>query len=132
MSTPNVIADWDLLHPKAKPKFTELRDGLRKAFQSRHTPTLFEPFETYRTPLRQNLVLAMGASKASAYSSPHQFGLAVDFVPRNGGRWSWDLAHDWDFLRAAARELGLRNEIQWDRAHVEHPTWGAVKDAMRF
>jgi hypothetical protein len=127
-----VIRDIGLLHPRAKTAFGSLRNELEDAFKRGKTRTYFKVFETYRTPERQTELLAGGTTKAGMFRSAHQFGLAVDFVPFNDGTWSWDLRHDWDFLRAAARGLGLKNEIAWDRAHVEHPVFEEVQKALRY
>jgi hypothetical protein len=129
-----VCRDWELIHPRAKIKLTELRTQLASGFRAGRTKTEFGVFETYRSPIRQQAIYKedRGLTNAQAYQSPHQYGLAVDFVPLVNGRWTWDGDHDWDFLRAAARGLGLKNELDWDRAHVEHPVWADVKTVLRF
>ena len=79
---------------------------------------------------RQREALANKTSRADMYQSAHQFGLAVDFVPWDNGRWSWDMKHPWDALRAAAHKRGLLNELSWDRAHVEHRYWQALRGCL--
>lgn len=116
----------DLLAPVALIQFRKLADVLRRT-----TPLLV--FETYRDPVEQELVFQEGRSKARAFQSAHQFGLAVDFVPFTDGKWHWPDVNDgvWDTLRVEATKLGLRNTIEWDRPHVEHPAFASVRRALR-
>jgi hypothetical protein len=129
-----VVRSLDLIHPRARMKFRELERQLISAFRAGKTSSDFRVFETYRSPMRQQAIYeeSSGHTGAQAYESAHQYGLAVDYVPFNGGVWSWDQKHDWDFLRAAARGLGLKNDLSWDRPHVEHPVWEDVKKVLRF
>lgn len=48
-------------------------------------------FEGYRSPERQDLLFNQktGATDAKAWSSWHQYGLAVDMVFGGPGKWSW-------------------------------------------
>lgn len=118
-----------LVHPAWKPVFKKLADILRaEAGQGR---VLFLPFETYRTPMRQAELLGMKTTKAGPMQSPHQYGLAVDFVPFVDGRWTWDVpAAEWRRLKQRATECGLAVPISWDKAHVEVPTWAQIRQAM--
>jgi hypothetical protein len=130
-----VIRDMEYLHPRVRTTFKVLARELREAHEARTTQTLFLPFETYRTPERQAQLKAQSkmVTAAGPWSSAHQFGLAVDFVPFVDGKWSWADGHDYRFLRAAAERLGLKNGFSWgDLVHVEHPVFESVKAAMRF
>lgn len=118
--------DWDGVHPVARGKFQALADDLVHGHRLGMTPTLFRPFELYRSIERQRELLKKGTTKAPPWSSAHQFGLAVDFVKYNGGRWSWADA-DWDFLRKCAHARGLINDLPWDRPHVQHPLFDRVR-----
>jgi hypothetical protein len=122
-------ADLGLLAPVARTAFLGLDAYLRRE-------TRFRCFETYRDPARQALAYAAQTSKAKAFESPHQFGLAADFVPCSAGtigRWEWPSVDDpeWDDLRRAAKDFGLTCPIVWDRPHVEHPAWVAVRKLTR-
>jgi len=93
---------------------------------------LFGPFKIYRTPQRQVEMLRTGKSKAGPWSSAHQYGLAVDFVPYIRGSWSWTVPlTTWDHLREQAHKVGLLNDIEWDRAHVEHPAFAKLRAALQ-
>lgn len=117
-----VVRDMELLHPRAKNAFIALAVDLRRQHAKGECPVLFEPFETFRHPYRQAKVLADGASKAPPWGSAHQYGLAVDFVPKIKGVFTWEVPKTtWDILRRSAKTYGLLNDIEWDRAHVEHP-----------
>lgn len=126
----NIHLDWDLLHPTARSAFYRLYDRLGAAYEAGETPTLFRPFEGYRTPQRQQALFDQKRTKARPFQSAHQYGLAVDFVPWFDGHWSWDLSHDWDYLRRCATALGLDNSIEWDRPHVEARSFAAVRAAL--
>lgn len=109
-----------------------LTHRLEQGYKSGTTPTLFKPFEGFRTPERQDFLYTVEKStKAKGWQSAHNYGLAVDFVAlsdaKNMSSWSWDGHHDWDFLREAATNCGLLCTISWDRPHVEHPIWLAIK-----
>ncbi len=114
-----------LLAPCARAAFQALQHEL-----SKDTP--FQLFETYRDPDAQRAVLEAGRSKAEPFESPHQFGLACDFVPRINGNWTWAVPiEEWDVLAAKAAEAGLLVPIAWDRGHVEHPAWKKVRGLTR-
>lgn len=124
-------ASLELLHPSARQSFSDLRDDLDAATALGTTPFRWAVFETYRTPWRQSELLRTGKTKAGPFTSAHQFGLAVDFVPMPGGKLSWDVSVEhWDMLRRFATRRGLINTIPWDRAHVEHPLFVRVRQAF--
>lgn len=121
-----VYNSLSLLHPSCKDKFIELADTLEKAHAAGATRTLFRPHETYRTPMRQDDLykLVGGQTKAPAWKSAHQYGMAVDYVPWTPGlEFNWNEDNDWDFLGSEARKVGLERPIAWDLAHVEYPFW---------
>jgi peptidoglycan L-alanyl-D-glutamate endopeptidase CwlK len=83
----------------------------------------FQIFETWRTPARQQRLFEEGRTKARAWRSWHQYGLAVDIVAMTpGGDWSWDKKHDWRGLGNIGKAYGL--------------TWGGdfkrIKDMVHF
>ncbi len=116
----------NLLAPCARDSFSLLRDRLL-------AHTRFRLFETYRTPDEQEKAFARGTSKARAFESAHQFGLAADFVPWDGKQFHWpDRDHpEWRSLAAEASRLGLSVPIGWDRPHVEHRSWARVRALTR-
>ena len=83
-------------------------------------------FETTRTKERQTLLVKNGASKTM--KSKHIEGLAVDFVAKKNGKWTWDTS-DKEVLRTyqrfgeLAREVGLTWGGDWkkfvDMPHVQ-------------
>lgn len=116
------------LHPKAREAFMGLAAVMEDQYRTGQIKTLFKPFEGHRTPERQNYLFHVSkTTKARAWQSAHNYGLAVDYVPFVDGKWSWDERHDWDALDFCARQRGLLRPIKWDRPHIEHPIWWAVK-----
>lgn len=121
------ISDVELLHPVCRDQFAALAVELTLQFKRGNIATHFKVFETYRSPERQREVQLAGNSKAGPWSSPHQYGLACDFVPYLRTGWSWAVpVHEWDELRAIATKRGFLNNISWDRPHVEHPSFSTI------
>lgn len=64
-------------------------------------------------------------------SSPHNYGLAADFVPiKNGTEWWSAPEKHWLALCNIAERMGMRSGYRFnipgigkDRPHVEHPRW---------
>lgn len=132
------------LHAEVRGQFSALTQDLVTAYETNSTEFRFEPFEGLRGPDRQNHLFAERTSKASAWQSAHQFGLAVDFVPKilkfgpedDIGRWHWywpDASHgDWVILGELAEKHGLKRDIDWDKPHVEHPHWKAIRKVWKL
>ena len=118
---------FHFLVPSVRTRYLLLMRRLNDAHQRKETPTHFRPFEIYRSPERQNYLYKQGTSKAEGMESPHQFGLAVDFVPYTATGWSWGPEHDYPFLKAAAQEFALDVPIPWDQCHVEAPEWSPLR-----
>lgn len=74
-------------------------------------------FDVYRSPQEQDRRFRLGDSKARGGESPHQYGLAFDFVVSQGEQspLQRDLQRFWNGLGFAI--------IDWDPAHVEYPDW---------
>jgi hypothetical protein len=124
------------LHSRCRPAFVALAAQCEAGFEVNGKRIVFAAFEAYRSPARQRQVYAAGTSKAREYQSPHQFGLAVDFVPLIDGKFVWLPADDkaWDALDRAVSGFatsGLSRPISWDRPHVEHSLWAKVRAALR-
>lgn len=117
------------LHPVAQDAFRELAVDLSNQFSSDNTKTNFRLFEGYRSPQRQAYLFTQEppVTKAGAWQSAHNYGLACDFVPYMfiDGQWMWHWGEneDWKFLKARAAIFGLHVPITWDRGHVEHQAW---------
>lgn len=134
-----IIRDVRLLHPQLRRAASEMQKSLTRKYEAGLTKTNFQIFETFRSPGRQMDLLSKGATKAGAYASAHQFGLAVDFVPhlsaseaealaeKIGERvlpgWNWHSSNDYKTLAVTALDHGLVVPIAWDMVHVEHPKW---------
>jgi len=141
-----IIRRFDCLHPVFRPVAEGLDKALTRAYQAGATKTHFKVFETLRHPLRQNELLSRGTTKAGAWESAHQYGLAADFVPylsadealilaaKVGERvdpgWNWHSSHDWKFLRHLAdATFGTGEPISWDPGHVQSSKWPDVRRA---
>lgn len=112
------------LHPFGRLQFQRLKASLEE-------DTFFRVFETTRGAARQGLLYVDGKTKAQGWQSPHQYGLAVDFVPYINNRWTWDVPDEvWQLLSDRATKFGLRCDIRWDRAHVEHPIFDRVRSVL--
>lgn len=108
MSTLNHLdRDISRLHPAIRNKVKKIRDQL-------HLEKIpFEVFEAFRTPGRQAVLQAKRpkVTWVGPWGSIHQYGLAVDFVLRIDGKWSWDDKGDearyWTRLHELAKENGM-------------------------
>ena len=127
----NPQVNWEEVHPVARGQFIALANDLHVAYGQGILKTLFLPFEGFRTPVRQQILFDQKKSRARPWFSAHQYGMAVDFVAKVNGRWSWiDPSINWDELRRCARARGLMNDLDWDRAHVQHPAFGELQEAL--
>lgn len=87
-------------------------------------------FEFERSPAKQEAAFARGASKARAWQSPHQYGLAVDIIHRTRG-WPPFKDRFWADLNATVRAVGTKYKCNlthgydwgWDAAHIELKEW---------
>lgn len=76
---------------------------------------------------------------AKGGQSPHNFGLAADFVPiKNGVEWWGAPEKYWTALCEVAEKLGMTSGYRFnipgvgkDRPHVEHPRWKAQRALWR-
>lgn len=119
-----------------------LQSPVRALWQLLNTPQ-YAPthnwgvFETWRSGTRQLKLLAAGTTKTSL--SAHNMGLAVDFVPvcRSTGHWFWERSDAgvearWDLLDSAVATMPILSKpIAWDRPHVEHRNWNAIRKLVR-
>lgn len=136
----------DLLHPAMRPLAEKLVGRLYDAHMDGEIKTLFRPFETYRSPFRQNQLYEQGrtiggkiVTNARAWESAHQFGLAMDLVPygRVGGasayKYYWDAPEsDWNFMHRTAKALGFKDRIPWDSPHIEDPAFDDIQTLSKW
>ena len=122
------------LHPVALQAFRKLAEDLERAHIESYSNWCFRPFEGLRGPVKQEELFRKRppVTQVGAWKSPHQYGLAVDFVPYNvvSAKWSWEAPVDWFVLKRLAETHGLRNTISWDKPHVEHPFWDRIRALM--
>jgi peptidoglycan L-alanyl-D-glutamate endopeptidase CwlK len=121
---PHVVnRDPALLHPEFRARVAEVQARL----DALSLP--FAVFEAWRSPERQADLYAQGRTKpglivtyAPEWSSFHQFGLAVDFVLRLDGHWSWDdkPPHDawWRLMQEAGNAAGLTG-LGFEQPHLQ-------------
>jgi len=105
MSKLKICRDITLLHPFVQKRALEVLESCRKAGLD------VEIFETLRTQERQNFLKAKGKSKT--LNSYHILGLAVDFVFKKNGKWSWSSEHDWDALANIVESRGFKSGWRW-------------------
>lgn len=102
--------ELEYLHPV----FRAALEGLLVDLEERSLR--FRVFEAWRSPFRQRYLYSKGrfgplagrriVTSAKPWRSIHQFGLAVDLVWFEGGRWSWG-RHPWNELH----ELAARHDL---------------------
>lgn len=90
----------------------------------------FRPFEFHRTAWRQNELFDQGRSKARAWESPHQWGMAVDMIHTFK---AWDLSRaEWSVIGEIGKQVAERADIfiEWggdwnfyDPAHWQLADW---------
>ena len=128
-----------------KPPFRSAIQWLIFLIEKEELPLIV--FETFRGAERQNALKESGSSKAGAAQSPHNYGLACDFVldvnkcPVRKREWPAGSGHyykdAWDYktaeAKAAYNEFGRLAEsigLEWggrwkflDVPHVQMPNW---------
>ncbi len=116
--------DLGTLHPV-------VREAVQRVIEQLQAENLpFEVFEAYRTPERQRMLYAQGrtapgdiVTKARPWTSYHQYGLAVDFVLRIDGNWSWGskgkYSKWWERLHAIGRANNLE-PLSWELPHLQY------------
>lgn len=94
-------------------------------------------FEGYRSPTRQDHLFSQGRStpgkivtKAKAYQSAHQFGLACD-IAFYFKSWTWD-NQPFDKLVPIFTSFGLKNGGKNDIGHYEYTGNMTVKECYQY
>ena len=120
------IYSTSLLYPPFRERILALMERLG------HERIPLAPYETARTPKRQAELFSRGRSpllpgtrivtRARAWESRHQYGLAVDFVFRAGDKWTWEepIKGQWERYHVLAKGLGL-DVLSFERPHVQYP-----------
>lgn len=123
--------DISLIHPFWACALWRLIQDIEEAWDLGKLKRHWRVFEGYRHPDRQDHLLRSGTTKASAYQSPHQFGLGADFAvwsdkTRN---WSWPetsislpdgtTEKPYEELHVLARKHGIVFPISWDPGHSQ-------------
>lgn len=109
------------------PVFREKAQSITRMLNEEQIP--FRLFEGFRSPERQRELFAQGrtkpggiVTKADAWSSYHQYGVAADFVLFIDGKWSWDSAGErgkwWKKLHEVAKRVGLE-PLSWELPHLQ-------------
>ncbi|WP_306114198.1 MULTISPECIES: M15 family metallopeptidase [unclassified Roseovarius] len=123
-----VKVDRDLtkLHPALREKVVDLLAKL----EAEQLP--FRIFEAYRSPHRQRLLYNKGRESSGPivtngrpWQSLHNFGLAVDLVRFEDGRWNWmdsspGEREQWARLHELMRESGLE-PVPYEKPHAQLP-----------
>lgn len=111
------------LHPVFRAKV----ERLMEQFESEEIP--FRPLEGFRAPVRQDWLFQKGrtrpgavVTKARAWESYHQYGLAVDFVLFENGAWSWNVTggrmKKWNRMIALGKAQGLE-PLSFELPHLQ-------------
>ena len=110
--------DFLLLHPVMR----RLVAKLQTRIYSEGIPLFV--FEGFRSPDRQNKLFEKvpRVTKARAWQSYHQYGVAVDFVFHENGNWHWgrnERHKTWyKTLHRYALEIGLER-LSWETPHLQ-------------
>lgn len=116
--------DLSLLHPVVR----EAVIKTEKTLNDEGIP--FKVFEAFRFPERQADLFAQGRTKpgkivthAPPWRSYHQYGLAVDFVLFENGKWSWDDSTAekkkwWERMHELGKKNGL-SPLDFEAPHLQ-------------
>lgn len=127
----DVNRDISLAHPHFGCQLWKLVQACEAAYSSGQAKYRWRVFELYRHPDRQDYLLHQGTTKAGAWHSAHQFGLAADFaVWTPAETWSWPDQTTYSELHALGRSHGMTFPIQWDPGHCESPHWPSLKNSF--
>ena len=109
------------LQPEFRAKIQELMAKLAQIEKA--VEYNFKVYESLRKIPDECGLANPSVSKADPCKNPskHAYGGAVDIVPHGTWEGPWRKAswEGWNALRTAAHEVGLDNDISWDRPHVD-------------
>lgn len=99
-----------------------LQDAIEEC-QCQGLPIYF--FEGYRSPERQDWLFEQGrtrpgriVTKARAYQSWHQYGIAADLCFKYNGKWAWNKDDPWDKVHEVFHDFGFET-LNFEKAHVQ-------------
>lgn len=122
------LTDTNLLAP-----FFE-RKLLKALAEAHQQGLLLHPFETMRSPARQNYLYEQGrtrtgakVTRARAWESWHQYGLACDVAFFVDKKWSWE--GDWDLVHEIFHRHGFET-LSFEKAHVQITGGIGISDAL--
>lgn len=105
------------------PFFSLLLQQAIQECQDQGLPIYF--FEGYRSPQRQGYLFEQGRSregkiitKARAWHSWHQYGVAADLCFKHNGQWAWHKDDPWDKVHQVMHDFGFET-LSWEKAHVQ-------------
>lgn len=136
---------WDNTHPIV----VKFYRNFQKECAKRGIPMY--AFEFYRDKARQTLLRQRGVSKAGPGQSPHNWGLAVDFIHYER---LWNLTNkEWEVIGAIGKEVARKMNLKvrwggdwdsdgipvyrdktehfWDPAHWEIENWKEYRTQIR-
>lgn len=125
---PEIDRDPRKLHPL-------MRNAMQEVIRECEAEALpFKLFEGWRSPQRQAALYSQGRdshrpgpilTRARAWESYHQYGMACDFVLFIDGKWSWDTEgkfdHYWRRLTEIGEMYGLEG-LSWEKPHLQIAT----------
>ena len=126
------------------PEIVEFWQAMYKACKARNIPVI--AFEMLRSAKRQDELYKSGRSKARGYSSPHQFGCAVDIVHAVD---YWNISKkQWDIIGTIGKEVARKRHLKiewggdwdgedgrpkfWDPAHWQLQNWRGRADEPKI
>lgn len=130
MTTDYMVASRDisLIHPVWSCQLWKLVQAVEAKFASGSLHRHWRIFETYRHPDRQDMLLRQGTTRAGAWHSPHQYGLAADWASYDQDRWDWPVTQEaYQELHELGHTFGIRFPISWDPGHCQSPVWDEAR-----
>lgn len=126
------------------PEIVDFWQAMYKACKARNIPVI--AFEMLRSAKRQDELYKAGRSKARGYSSPHQFGCAVDIVHAVD---YWNISKkQWDIIGSIGKEVARKRHLKiewggdwdgndgrpkfWDPAHWQLENWRGRVDEPKI
>lgn len=121
----NVNRQLGLLHPYIRNRAMDFERALMDYYARMQMKMELNIFETWRHPARQDYLFRQGYTKARAWQSAHQYGLAIDLAGKTkAGAWTWALNEaDIRTAQSIAKRFDLVAPIAWDPTHFEWKLW---------
>ncbi|NBU34089.1 hypothetical protein EB118_16620 [bacterium] len=95
-------------------------------------------FEGYRSPNRQDYLFEQGRTregkiitKARAFQSWHQYGVAADLCFKIDGKWAWSKSDPWDKVHEIMDDFGFEM-LSWEKAHVQITAGMSISKAEKI